>query len=157
MANPVVGLRGRMTSRRADESPRAYQETKGEPSRRVEVQTSLHILEVAYQPAVDGQADLLAFLEFSEEVVGNSGTEAQESGNSTITLRIPIQAKEVALLTGLIGRRVSLRGEVPEKHWSYEQLQEAFFRLKGEYEDLVYRLEEATNLREGLTTVRQLA
>jgi len=56
-----------------------------------------------------------------------------------------------------VNRKVQLTGEVPEKHWSYDQLQEAFFQLKAEYEDLVYRLEEASSLREGLNTVRKLA
>jgi len=154
--SPIVGLRGRTTFPRADESYDSYHGRKGEPSRRIEVSTSMHIREVAFRTPASGQFDFYAYLELSEEVTGNSGKD-QNSGKSVITLRVPLMGKEVSLLTGLVNRKVQLTGEVPEKHWSYDQLQEAFFQLKAEYEDLVYRLEEASSLREGLNTVRKLA
>lgn len=145
--SPILGLRGRTASPRKDEGPN-WSKNRGEPSRRIWVSTSLEISEIRVRPAIDNQSDYRVHIQLMERSVGQSG-ETPDSGSSPIVLSVPVMGKEISLVTGLLNRTIGLSGEVPEKRWSYDQLQENYSELKEQYEELIFQLEEAKSFLSG--------
>lgn len=142
--DPFRGVRvGRVVSPRVDEGPQSFRENPGEPSRRVRIDAQFRVQSVELQPSSDSRAPLTVFLQIQEED-WESGKDRNPA--PPFFLSLPVEGKEVALLVGLIGRNIGVSGTVPERAWSYLQLEKAFQVLKERHENLLFVLEEISQL-----------
>jgi hypothetical protein len=134
------GLRGSTVLPRKGEDSSTVRLTR-DPSRGAWVRTRLDLQEVRVRQTVTDRYDFSVLLECEERPIGESGEEP-ESGYPQVVLQLPVQGKEVSLLTGLVGRTLNLTGKVPADSLSFAQLKQAYQVLVEQYNELNFQLEE---------------
>jgi hypothetical protein len=99
---------------------------------------------VQVRPSVQQGCDFIADLSLKEtdsDIPENF--RKSQSGQSEVYLSFPISGREVALLTGLVGRELELAGHQPEHVTKLLELYRENQELKEQLEELLFQLQEA--------------
>lgn len=131
-----------------------FREEKNQTAKSVDLtqgswtRTTLEVRDLQTREGLSGNGSfsLTLRLEELDENMGHSGKN-QNSGHSQIHLTLEVEGKELALFSGLLGRRLNITGFSPGKLLSHEDLLERNLQLEEQLEELLFQLQ---NVRDTL-------